>query len=156
MKTFPILVLLFFQFCTTVAFSQANSSFTDTAKIYLEQPFLYVDGKPVSIIRSQIDSLTLINQLKNFDDVRRLRMDLDFVSNRTSTAGGLLSVAFLMTAGNLLYLNFAKDDYNPNIGKILSIGSITFGLTGSMTLASSRWWSNPRYKPYLQGKNYIY
>ncbi|NDA64081.1 MAG: hypothetical protein EBX50_18950, partial [Chitinophagia bacterium] len=66
MKTFPILVLLFFQFCTTEAFSQANSSFTDTAKIYLEQPFLYVDGKPVSIIRSQIDSLTLINQLRNF------------------------------------------------------------------------------------------
>jgi hypothetical protein len=137
-------------------FSQTNSSFTDTAKIYLEQPFLYVDGKPVSIIRSQIDSLTLINQLRNFDDVRRLRMDLDFVSRRTSTAGGLLSVAFLMTAGNLLYLNFAKDDYNPNIGKILSIGSITFGLTGSMTLASSRWWSNPRYRPYLQGENYIY
>jgi len=156
MKTFLVFVFLFFQLCSTVAFSQTNSSFTDTAKIYLEQPFLYVDGKPVSIIRSQIDSLTLINQLRNFDDVRRLRMDLDFVSRRTSTAGGLLSVAFLMTAGNLLYLNFAKDDYNPNIGKILSIGSITFGLTGCMTLASSRWWSHPRYKPYLQGKNYIY
>lgn len=156
MKTFLLLIFLFFQMCTNQVFSQTNSSFTDTAKIYLEQPFLYVDGKPVSIIRSQIDSLTLINQLKKFDDVRRLRLDLDVVSRRTSTAGGLLSVAFLMTAGNLLYLNLAKDDYNPTIGNILSIGSITFGLTGSITLASSHWWSNPRYKPFLQGKNYVY
>jgi hypothetical protein len=156
MKTILLLVFLFFQMCTTQVFSQSNSSFTDTAKIYLEQPFLYVDGKPVSIIRSQIDSLTLINQLRNFDDVRRLRMDLDFVSSRTSAAGVLMASSFVISLANYLYLNNAKENYNINLGKVLTISSLTLGITSSFTLASSHWSRNKRYRTYFQDKNYVY